>query len=63
MKSLRVFLGGVLGDSSALYLPTYSGVLDVKDTDLVEDPKYVGDASFLIDMPDKPLPSTKTAFF
>ena len=24
-----------------------------EDTDLVEDPKYVGDASFMDDMPDK----------
>ena len=27
----------------------------VQDTDLVEDAKYVGDASFLSDMPDKTL--------
>ena len=25
----------------------------LEDTDLVEDPKYVGDASFMADMPDK----------
>jgi len=29
------------------------GFLVGKDTDLVEDPKYVGDASFLADLPDK----------
>lgn len=29
--------------------------LKVQDTDLVEDAKYVGDASFLSDMPDKNL--------
>eukprot|EP00913_Durusdinium_trenchii_P007564 g7108.t1 len=34
-------------------MPIRVGFLIGKDTDLVEDPKYVGDASFLIDMPDK----------
>jgi len=33
--------------------PIRVGFLVGKDTDLVEDPKYVGDASFLADMPDK----------
>jgi len=34
-------------------MPIRVGFLVGKDTDLVEDPKYVGDASFLEDMPDK----------
>ncbi|CAE7213657.1 unnamed protein product [Symbiodinium sp. CCMP2456] len=33
--------------------PIRIGFLIGKDTDLVEDPKYVGDASFMADMPDK----------
>jgi len=33
-------------------MPIRVGFLIGKDTDLVEDPKYVGDASFLADMPD-----------
>ena len=32
---------------------TYPLILLLEDTDLVEDPKYVGDASFMDDMPDK----------
>ena len=32
---------------------TYPVILLLEDTDLVEDPKYVGDASFMDDMPDK----------
>jgi len=34
-------------------MPTRVGSLVGKDTDVVEDPKYVGDASFMKDMPDK----------
>eukprot|EP00434_Breviolum_minutum_P008901 symbB.v1.2.007849.t1/scaffold448.1/size203282/1 len=34
-------------------MPIRVGFLIGKDTDLVEDAKYVGDASFLSDMPDK----------